>query len=280
MLRRWLSSAARRVFLEMDRYAARLSDSLITVSDLNKEMAVRVRLAPLEKFTTIHSGIDLTPAAHAPGREELCKSLDLDPARPILGTVGRLAKQKDPVMFVHAAKRVLEQRSDVQFVMIGNGPLEAEVRDVIGSESSIRLLGHREDVGELLTLLDAFVLSSRWEGLGRALTEAVGKGIPVAATEVDGIPELITHGETGRLSPPGDPEELAKNILWILEHREEALEMASRAQVRVLEEWGADQMVRQIEDLYENLLDVRAHRRATPEVGKDHLEPDRMKAAS
>jgi glycosyltransferase involved in cell wall biosynthesis len=278
LLRRWLSSAARRVFFEMDRYAATLSDSLITVSDLNKDMAVEVGLAPLEKFTTIHSGIDLSAGDRAAGRNELCESLDLDPARPILGTVGRLATQKDPVMFVQAAKLVLGRRPDVQFVMIGNGPLEVEVRDAIGGESAIRMLGHREDVRELLTLLDAFILSSRWEGLGRALTEAVGTGIPVAATEVDGIPELITHGVTGRLSPPGDPRRLAENILWILEHRDEALEMAARAQTKVLDEWGADQMVKQIEALYEQLLHERVG--CTPPVATDDSTPGRMKAAS
>ncbi len=252
-----VTGAARRAFFEMDRYAATLSDALITVSDLNKDMAIDAGLAPPEKFTTIHSGIILTPPQDAPSREELCRRLDLEPTRPIFGTVGRLAKQKDPLMFVSAAKRVLEERPEAQFLMIGNGPLEEEVRRAIGDEPCIRMLGHREDVPELLTLLDGFVLSSRWEGLGRALTEAVSRGIPVAATAVDGIPELIVDGVTGRLSRPGDPEGLAANIVWILDHREEALSMARQARVKVVAEWGVDQMVRQIESLYERLLQER-----------------------
>jgi glycosyltransferase involved in cell wall biosynthesis len=249
-LRRWVSRMTRRAFLELDRYAARLSDSLITVSDLNKDMAVEVGLAPLEKFTTIHSGIDLTAGTTPRGRDALSRSLGLDPSRPILGTVGRLATQKDPVMFVEAAKLVLERRPDAQFLMIGDGPLEEEVRQAIGDASGIQMLGYRSDVRELLTLF----LSSRWEGLGRALTEAVGTGIPVAATEVDGIPELITHGVTGRLSPPGDAEGLAESILWILDHPDEARRMAEGARSRVLQEWGVDQMVHQIEHLYGSLL--------------------------
>lgn len=252
-LRGIVSRAARRVLFEMDRYAATLSDALITVSDLNKDMAIDAGLAPAEKFTTIHSGIDLTAGEDSPGREELCRSLDLEPSRPIFGTVGRLAKQKDPLMFVRAAKRVLEERPEAQFVMIGNGPLEEEVRRAIGGEPCIKMLGHREDVPDLLTLLDGFVLSSRWEGLGRALTEAVSKAIPVAATEVDGIPELITHGLTGRLSPPGDHEALAANIVWILDHPNEARKMARKARAKVVAAWGADQMVKQIESLYDRL---------------------------
>jgi glycosyltransferase involved in cell wall biosynthesis len=130
------------------------------------------------------------------------------------------------------------------------------------------MLGYRSDVRELLTLLDAFVLSSRWEGLGRALTEAVGTGIPVAATEVDGIPELITHGVTGCLSPPGDAEGLAENILWILDHPEEARRLAEGARSRVLREWGVDQMVHQIEYLYGSLLKERDSE--VPSVAKVH----------
>jgi glycosyltransferase involved in cell wall biosynthesis len=252
-LRGMVSRAASRVFFAMDRYAATLSDALITVSDLNKEMAIDAGLAPAEKFTTIHSGIDLTAGEDGPSREELCEALELEPSRPIFGTVGRLAKQKDPVMFVRAAKRVLDERPEAQFIMIGNGPLEDEVRRAIGGEPCIKMLGHREDVPHLLNLLDGFILSSRWEGLGRALTEAVSKAIPVAATEVDGIPELITHGLTGRLSPPGDHEALAANIVWILDHRDEALRMARKARAKVVAGWGADQMVRQIESLYDRL---------------------------
>jgi glycosyltransferase involved in cell wall biosynthesis len=255
--RRLLSSAARRVFLQMDRYAATLSDALITVSDLNRKMAVAVGLAPAEKLTTIHSGIDLTASKDAPSRDDLCRSLGLDPSQPVVGTVGRLATQKDPLTFVRAAKLVLDRKPAAQFIMIGNGPLEREVKEAVGSDLGIRMLGHREDVREILTVLHAFVLSSRWEGLGRALTEAVGTGIPVAATAVDGIPELISHGVTGLLSPPGDAEALADNILWLLDHRDEALRMAERARTRVVREWGVDQMVQQIEALYEDLLEAR-----------------------
>ena len=252
--RRAFSAAAREALLALDRYAASLSDALITVSDINREMAIAAGLSQREKFTTIYSGIDLRNGDGVPGRAELCRRHGLDPDRPVVGTVGRLASQKDPVMFVRAAKLVLRRRPDAQFIMLGDGPLESQVREAIGGEPAIRMLGHRDDVREILTILDAFVLSSRWEGLGRALTEAVGAGVPVAATEVDGIPELVTHNVTGRLSPPGDPDGLAQSIIWILEHRNEALRMAAEGRTRVVREWGADQMVSQIDALYQRLL--------------------------
>lgn len=256
---RWVSKLAHSAYIGIERYAASLSDALITVSDLNREMALDLRLAPSEKFATVRSGIHLDLPSGS-DREEVARSLGLEASRPIVGTVGRLAVQKDPLMFVKAAKRVLERRPEVQFTMVGDGPLEREVRAAIGDDSRIRMLGYRDDVSDILGTLDVFVLSSRWEGLGRALTEAVGAGVPVAATAVDGIPELITHGVTGRLSPPGRATPLAENILWMLDHHEEAKRMAARAAERVHEEWGAAKMVADIEGLYETLLRDRRPR--------------------
>jgi glycosyltransferase involved in cell wall biosynthesis len=250
--RRWVSRMARSAYLGVEKCAAPLSDALITVSDLNRRTALDVRLAPSEKLTTVHSGIHLV--SRQPGQGDLAARLGLDRSRPIVGTVGRLAVQKDPLTFVDAARLVLERRPEVQFVMVGDGPLEDEVRTAVGSESSIRMLGYRDDVSDILGVLDVFVLSSRWEGLGRALTEAVGACVPVAATAVDGIPELVTHGVTGRLSPPGQAAPLADNIVWLLDHPEEADRMAVRAAKRVHEEWGAAKMVSDLERLYERLL--------------------------
>jgi glycosyltransferase involved in cell wall biosynthesis len=138
--------------------------------------------------------------------------------------------------------------------MVGDGPLEIEVRKAIGDEKRIKLLGYRDDVPELLTIIDVFALSSLWEGLGRALTEAMILGRPVAATAVNGVPELVNHGETGLLSPPGQPLMLAENILWLLKHPVEAQNMARLARDRTWSDFDAERMVERIEALYETLL--------------------------
>lgn len=249
----WGPGLARALYLGVERYAASLTDALITVSELNRETVLDLELGPPEKVRTVRSGIQLERPATS-DRKTLAKRLGLPTDRPIVGTVGRLALQKDPLTFVEAAQRVLEVQPEVQFIMVGDGPLEAETRDAIGDDARIRMLGYRDDVSDILEVLDVFVLSSRWEGLGRALTEAVAAGVPVAATAVDGIPELITHGVTGRLSPPGQADALADNVLWILSHLEEARQMAAPAARKVHEHWGAAQMVERIEDLYETLL--------------------------
>jgi glycosyltransferase involved in cell wall biosynthesis len=250
----YTSSIKEWLYILIERYAASLSDALITVSELNKQEALGINLAPPEKFTTIYSGIDLDRFKVNVERIEKCHSLGLLPGQPIIGTIGRLSTQKAPLDFVAAAKIVLQQKLDVQFIMVGDGPLASEVRQAIGDEQRIKLFGYRGDVPEILSILDIFVLSSLWEGLGRALTEAMITGVPVAATAVDGVPELVTHQQTGLLSPPGDPAQLAQNIVWLLDNPEEAQRMRQCATSRVVPTFSAEQMVEQIEALYERLL--------------------------
>ena len=241
-------------YILVERYAASLSDALITVSELNKQEAIDIKLAPSEKFTNIYSGIDFNRFKVNVERIKKCYLLGLSPSRPIIGTIGRLSIQKAPLDFVAAAKIVLKQKPDVQFIMIGDGPLASEVRQAIDDERRIKVFGYRDDVPEILSILDLFVLSSLWEGLGRALTEAMIVGVPVAATAVNGVPELVTHQQTGLLSPPGEPARLAENITWLLNYPDEAYRMKQNAINRVVPTFSAERMIEQIEALYERLL--------------------------
>ncbi len=190
-------------------------------------------------------------------RTEKCRQLGLDPQQPVVGMVGRLSPQKAPLDFVAAAKLVLQQRPLTQFVLVGDGPLTAEVVQAVGDEARIKVLGYRDDVPEIYGILTIFALASRWEGLGRALTEAMIADIPVAATAVNGIPELVSHGQTGLLSPPAAPAALAENIVWLLEHPEAAKQMSQHAQALVLPQFGVKQMVDQLDALYVRLLQAK-----------------------
>ena len=254
----YISFLKKWFYILIERNAASLSDALITVSELNKQEALDVKLAPSEKFTNIYSGIDFSRFKVDVERIKKCRSLGLSPNRTIIGTIGRLSIQKAPLDFIAAAKIVLLQRPDTQFIMVGDGPLASEVYRAIGGEQRIKVLGYRDDVPEILSVLDLFVLSSLWEGLGRALTEAMFVGVPVAATAVDGIPELIAHQQTGLLSPPGEPDRLAENITWSLDHPDEVQRMIQNARSRVVPAFSAERMVEQIETLYERLLAEKA----------------------
>jgi glycosyltransferase involved in cell wall biosynthesis len=258
ILRNYLSSAKEQLYVEIERYAASFCDALITVCELNKQEAITRNIAPSEKFVNIYSGIDYSRfQTSSNNKRRLCQKFGLNPKFPIIGNVGRLSTQKSPMDFVEAAKIVLQYQPHAQFLMVGDGPLGLQTQNAIGSEDRIRVVGFQDNVPEILALLDIFALSSLWEGLGRALTEAMIMSLPVAVTPVGGVPELIIHKETGLLSPPGDPAGLADNIIWLLDHPQEARNMGKRARQKVLSDFSAEKMIEQIENLYESSLDKK-----------------------
>lgn len=253
-LRGFANQAKEKLFILAERHTGNMSDKLITVCEQNRQQAIDQRLAPADKIETIYSGIDLERFNICGDRQAVFQSLELDPARPLVALIGRLAAQKAPLDFVEAAKQVLPRRPDTQFVIAGDGPLADQVLKAIRDEPRIKCIGFLEEVPELLSVLDVLAVSSLWEGLGRSVTEAMIMGVPVAATAVDGIPELIEHERTGLLSPSSDPATLADNITRLLDRPDEAQEMADRARKRVRSDFGAERMVQRIDDLYQRLL--------------------------
>jgi glycosyltransferase involved in cell wall biosynthesis len=254
-LHKYLSSLQKRCYIGVERYAAGLADALITVSELNKREALALKIAPSEKFITIYSGVDIEGLlASSAERDAICKKFKLHSTYPVVGMIGRLSTQKAPLDFVHAAKIVLERKPGVQFILVGDGPLAAVVREAIGPEMRIKMLGFQDNVPEILSIINVFALPSLWEGLGRALTEAMIMGVPVVATSVNGVPELIVDQETGLLSPPANPAKLAENIIWLLDHPQEAQRMSHSASERVVPDFSAARMLKQIDALYQRLL--------------------------
>ncbi len=254
LLGRVASAGKKAAYVQLERYAASLSDALITVCDENRSQALRLRLARPEKLVTIYSGIDLKKYVPTRDPREVRLELGLDPDRPVVGNVGRLAEQKAPLDLVTAAKEILRSRPDAQVVLAGDGPLADEVRAAAADEPGIRLIGHRSDVPDVLSAFDVFMQASLWEGLGRAATEAMVMRLPVAATAVDGVPELVEHGVTGLLSKPRDTSALAQNVLWLLNDPVEARRMGARGHSRVVPAFDVDHMVRSIERVYERVL--------------------------
>ncbi len=119
------------------------------------------------------------------------------------------------------------------------------------------LLGERDDIADLLNVFDVYAMSSRWEGVGRALTEAMHMGLPVVATSVDGVTELISDEKTGLLVPPQNPRSLAAAIDRLSGDRDLAKRLGSSARQRVKELMDGQQMVRAIEELYHRLTERR-----------------------
>jgi glycosyltransferase involved in cell wall biosynthesis len=215
----------------------------------------RRRLPPVE---TLHHGVDLAHVrqgdrAHGAARH----SLGIADSTPVIGSVANFTPKKDHAGLLQAAEQVRARIPDVRWLLIGSGPLETELRvevDRRGLNSCVIFLGMRSDVLELLPALDVFVLGSTFEGLPISLLEAMASGIACVATEVGGIPEVITDGEQGRLVRPGDPRSLAEAVVALLRDRSRREALAKAGQARVEAEFTIDYAVRRTEELYASLL--------------------------
>ena len=221
----FMSRGRKRAYLLLDRLVLRMTDAFLAVAPRVAREAVEHRIAKPGSITVVPSAVELDQIPQAPDpaiRAELGIPLDA----PLIGTVGRLEYQKAPLDFVHMAAHVAKTRPDAHFVMVGDGPLIEPARaEATRLGVRIHMVGFRADAPQVASAFDVFVISSLYEGLGRALTEAVASGRPVVATAVNGVPDLIVPGTTGLLATPGDPTSLAHNVLWMLDHPTQAHHM-------------------------------------------------------
>jgi glycosyltransferase involved in cell wall biosynthesis len=253
----FMSSFKKNFLIYLEKFSAMLSDYMITVSKLNLEEIVQRNIAPRHKLVNIYSGIDIEKFKVDRPASEIRAELEIPEGYNVVGLVARLSKQKAPGYFVEAAKQILQEKEDVIFLIVGDGPLRAELETQIGDEDRIRMLGARENVPEILSILDVFALSSIYEGLGRAMTEAMIAGKPVVAPSVNGIPEVVKDKETGFLTPTKAPEILAEKILILLNNPDLRKTMGENARKTVIPAFSHLYMIDQIEALYIKLLDEK-----------------------
>lgn len=214
---------------------------------------------PEERIRVIHDGIRLEPWQGAMRADLGPQGIHDD--RPVCFTAARLHPQKGLEDLIDAAAKVGARRPDVRFVIAGDGPLRGPLQrqiDGLGLQDTIHLLGWREDIPELLARSDLFVLPSRFEGLPNAVIEAMAAGVPSVATAVAGTPELIEHGETGWLTPPGHADALADTILGALAADLKVVSDAARR--RAERHFSVQQMAKSFAGLYAELLDKRMQR--------------------
>ncbi len=183
------------------------------------ERILRFAGVPAEKIRIIPSAVDLAAferGASGEAGEQLRRELGFPPESVIIGSLMAMVPHKDPLTLISAAQKVVQVDERCRFVIAGEGPLLEVARtlvDGVGLSDRIRLLGQRSDNADLLRAMDVFVLSSREEGLGSALIEAMACSLPVVGTNAGGIPEIVENGRNGFLVPREDPAALAAVLL-------------------------------------------------------------------
>lgn len=247
----------RRIYELAERAVVPCTDFIIAVSEANRRQATdRFGIAP-SRARTVYSGIDLTALDRPADTVRARRDVGVPDGWKIVLFVGRLDDAKAPHLLVSAFEQVVRARPDTALVLVGSGEFDEQVAQQIrelGLREHVRMMGTRDDVPAFLAIADVFALSSLWEGVGRAMTEAMLYGVPVVVPAIYGIPEIVHDRETGILYPRGDVGALAAGILELLGDPELARRIGDRGRALTRRIFDADAMVRSIEDVYEQLL--------------------------
>lgn len=193
-----------------------------------------------------------------PTQQSARSALAVEGARPIVGTVGRLSPEKGHDLLLRAFAEVHARHPQGILLIAGAGPWLKHLRGLtaeLGIGKAVRFLGLRRDIETVLAALDVFVLPSRTEGLPVALVEAALAGVPIVATDVDGIPEVIEDGRTGRLVAP-DSGQIATAIESVLGDPTRASLLRDAAQADVGRRFGVPRYVSDLTALYERVIDA------------------------
>ena len=248
--------AAKRAFIALERRLSRTTDAVIFVSVADMERAAHLRLALPPKARLIRNGVAPIPPERL--RDAAAVRAELGAVgRPLVVAVSRLHRQKGVTYLLRAVSLVRAEIPDVRVMVAGGGPLAdrlgAEVKALrLGDNAA--LLGERTDALDILAAADLFVLPSLWEGLPYVLVEAAALGKPIAATDIDGVREVIRNGATGVLVPPLDPGALAASMLFLLKDQAFASRLGEAARNEIPPRFSVERMISETESLYLEIL--------------------------
>jgi glycosyltransferase involved in cell wall biosynthesis len=243
----------RAVYVFLERLTASITSAFILVSRANMEEGIREKIFIPDKALLIRSGIDISEYRSVQcDRMAVRAALGITNGAPLVAMVACFKPQKAPLDFVKTARLVLAEYPQAEFLMVGDGELRSRIEalaDELNIADRVHLVGWRKNVPQIMHAIDLLVLTSLWEGLPRVLPQAMAAGVPVVASDVNGSREVISDGINGFLAQPHDVQDMARKILYLLTHPEEARVMG-RNGTSMVQEFDIWKMLRQQEDLY------------------------------
>ena len=245
--------------IAVDRFLGRWTGAAICCSAFQLEVAsAQERMRP-GVGVLINNGVALH-RFDVPRSPALARQLGLDPERPVVGTVGRMVEAKGHKYLVEAIPQVLARRPDAQFLFVGDGQLRTILWEQLPASArpNVCFAGARPDIPELMALMDVFVFPSVSEAFGIALIEAMATGLPVVASDIRPLRDIVVPGETGVLVPAHSSAPLAQALMTMLENPAQRAAYGASGRRRVEAHYTDEQMVRATEDVYVRLLDEKA----------------------
>ena len=247
-----------RIFIIAERILSLMTDKIAALTDRERDEHLEQGVASIEKYTIIHSGVMLQQIMNMNiDIETGKKEFGIPQNSNVIGVVGRLVPIKGHKYLVSAAKRIIKEFDNTVFVFVGDGYLESRLEkqaESLGVRKHIIFAGWRKDVIEVLDLFDILVLPSLNEGMGKVLIEGMALGKPIVASRVGGIIDLVKNGDNGIFVSPRDSDALGEAILTLIRNKNLAQRLGEYGKANISPEYDTFVMVRQIEEMYENML--------------------------
>jgi glycosyltransferase involved in cell wall biosynthesis len=245
-----------------ERLAGRFTDAYISVSKVLSEKYIERGLGKKDNHYTVYSGMELETFYGVRGKIDCRKKqreLEIDSEDFVIGNVARLETRKGHKFLINAFKDVVGERKGcpIKLLIIGEGEERENLENYAKEanlEKNIIFTGYREDVEELMALMDLFVLTSLREGLPRVLVQAAAVGMPSIAFNVDGVPEIIEDNHNGFLVKVGDVKQLTKRIIQYIDHKELLVLHGKNGRELIKGKWSIEDMVEKIDKIYQDLV--------------------------
>ncbi|MEN9470374.1 MAG: hypothetical protein RL630_2107 [Verrucomicrobiota bacterium] len=247
-----------KLLLALDKSTNRFAHHLIAVASSCREFLIRHESIPPEKITLVPNAIDLR--RFSPGqitRRDSRSKLGLSPDAPVIAGVGRLNSQKNFSLFLDVAAALTPRFPNLRFLLAGEGPEEAMLREKVrqlGLTDRIVFAGYIADTRQVYAAADILLMPSRFEGLPMTLLEAMAMNLPVVASKLDGIAEVIEEGREGYLVDSADVVGFAERCAALLENPPKSSELATNARAKIEAHFSVERMTTAVESIYDRFL--------------------------
>jgi len=255
-LHNWTATTRRmRLYVAIDRLVLRGFDTVVAVSGPVRSSLVDAGIDP-DRIRIIENGVPAMSPGCEETRAEVRRQLGVPRDALVLGTVGRLSREKGHSVLIEAAGQLAQRLSAMALLVVGDGPERGSLEQACLAFPGLRVIftGVRRDVADLLSAMDVFALPSLTEGHPVALLEAMAAGKPVVASSVGGVPDILEGGGVGIMVTPGDPRALAAALENLASDRGTAMEMGERARQAVAAKYSVERMARRYVDVYRETI--------------------------
>ena len=243
----------------INRYLLKYTSAIIVGSDDIKKDVIKYDRAPDKLIHTIPNSINLSSIQTNFSRESARKNLGLSNDDLVLGTIGRLEEQKGHAFLINALAILQQKNYNLKLLIVGDGRLRNELESQVAElslESQVIFLGTRTDLGDIFPAINIFVMPSLWEGLSLAMLTAMAAGLPVIATDVGGVRDVLEGNSCGLVVSPRDAEGLSNAIIELIKDQELLSRYADKGKEVVHNNYSDQSMVERIHKLYIQATDL------------------------